>query len=173
MIRKTVKNSLSDVLSAAFRRVRALSASVVNERSEDKQKEKIDSDDVTLSGTYTSECSTLVDFVVPEPEAIVLSEDRTESLSSLLDDEKQAWSSTTSTINISSYTSNVYLTKSSDSNLSLLDEDECTWVMPRRRSNGRKKWTLFSSKVRTTKPQNVSLQYEQCQFLDPEERSWV
>ncbi|KAL5519353.1 hypothetical protein ACEPAH_1036 [Sanghuangporus vaninii] len=173
MIRKTVKNNLSDVLSAVLRRVRASSASVENERSEDKQKEKVDSGDVTLAGIDTSECSTLVDFVVHEPEAIVLSEDLTESSSSLLDDENHAWSSATSTINISPYTSNVYLTKNSDSNLSLLDEDECTWIMPRRRSNGRKKRTLSSSKVRTTKPQNVSLPYGQCQLLDPEERSWV
>ncbi|KAL5533851.1 hypothetical protein ACEPAG_311 [Sanghuangporus baumii] len=163
MIRKTVKNSLSDVLSVAFRRVRALSASVENKRSEDKQKEKVDSDDVTLAGIDTSECSTLVDFVVHEPEAIVLSEDQTESSSNLLDNENQAWSSATSTINISSYTSDVYLTEKSNSNLSLLDEDECTWVMPRRRSNGRKKRTLFSSKVRT-EPQNVSLQYRQVSY---------
>ncbi|KAL5494859.1 hypothetical protein ACEPAI_321 [Sanghuangporus weigelae] len=173
MIRRTVKNSLSDVLSIAFRRIRAPSASAENERSGDKQREKVDSGDVSLAVTDTSECSTLVDFVVHEPGAIVLLEDQTEPSSSLLDDENQAWSSATSTINISSYTSNVYLTKNPNSNLSLLDEDECTWVMPRRRSNGRKKRTLFSSKVRTTKPQNVSLQYRQCQLLDPEERSWV
>ena len=61
MIRKTVKNSLGNVLSSAFRRVRISYASLDDMSSQDnKQRAKVDSDDVTLAGSDASERSTLV-----------------------------------------------------------------------------------------------------------------
>ena len=47
--------------------------------------------------------------------------------------------------------------------ISLLEEDECTWVMPRRRSSGRKK-AFFNSKPKPTKTRSVSFQLQQVSY---------
>lgn len=156
MIRKSVKKSLNAVISGTFRR-----------------RENVNSDEMTLSGS-SSECSTLVDFIIDEPAET--HEPESDSTNELLEDDNQAWNSpgpwslpTVPRLPLSA----PRMTQWSDSQISLLDEEECSFVMPRSRtrlSGGRKKTSFNKRSKPSSKALGPCLPVD---LLEPEERSWM
>ncbi|KAI5121848.1 hypothetical protein M0805_003281 [Coniferiporia weirii] len=163
--RKTFKNGLGVMLSRAFRR-----------RGNVEAEEEI----LDCLSELNSECSTLVDFAMHEPDATTPTLDNLESLNDLLDEDNQAWTprsfGTTAAISVTQGCAFGLASASTQaiSQTSLLDEDDCSWVMPRKSaqissSAGRKRRSLKKYKFHARTP----LSWQSTELLDPEERSWM
>ncbi|KLO20611.1 hypothetical protein SCHPADRAFT_13845 [Schizopora paradoxa] len=127
-------------------------------------------DNKTLCSFTDSDCSTLVDFDLDDVVEDVETDDVEEDS---LPFEEQSWTRRAASHQprIPRSAATFYNRGYSELNESLLDEEECSWVMPRSTTTSASK-SRFALFARQPKQISVRVGLEP-QLLEPEERSWM